>query len=105
MKISIPGYIHAQRVSEGQSLNLANVIDKHRYDFFLAKDLSSMNYVLVCPYVLEFDVPLNWNPVPNELAILTKAREFVVTEHYKKIAAMDEQISKLQSIEYDGSKT
>ena len=94
MKISIPGYIHAQRVSEGQSLNLANVIDKRRYDFFLAKDLSSINYVLVCPYVLEFDVPLNWNPVPDELAIL-----------FEKIATMNEQISKLQSIEYDGSKT
>ena len=100
MKVSINGYIHAERLGSGFVYAGPGIVDKHRFTFFVFENMKP-NWVMVCPYTIEFDLPQSWNPIPQELAILKKARDEFSDEAFKKLSAMDIEISKLLSLECD----
>jgi len=104
MKISIPGFIHAQRVQDREFLEMANIVGKHRFSFFLGDDVRYMNYTPVCPYTLNFEIPDNWNPVTDEIAILEKARDQLQKEYKRKNTEITNKIAKYLSIEYEELK-
>ena len=100
MQVSIDGYIHCQRLGEHESRGTADVIGDHRFLFLCIKDAAFLNYVLVCPYTVVFDLPDNWSPVSSEIDMLVKLRKNVSDAMFEKITEIDKKISKLQSIEY-----
>ena len=80
------------------------MVGDHQFLFLTSENCQFMNYVLVCPYVMSFEIPDNWNPVVTEIEILKRTRDEVAKSMQKdmtdKLRAMDIEISKLQSLEY-----
>ena len=108
MKMSIKGFIHSIRLQDYDNTKALDVHDRHRFSFFLNEDVSFLNYVKVCPHVMEFEIPDAWNPVVDEIKILKTKRDEVAQrmqdEMFKKLDMMDTEISKLQCLEYDKPK-
>ena len=105
MKKLINGFIHSTRLQDYESTESADVFDRHRFSFFVSEDLKFLNYVYVCPYTLEFEIPATWNPTKTEIEILRAKREEFAKkmqeEMQTKLFLMDIEISKLQCLEYD----
>ena len=108
MKKSIAGFIHSTRLQDYENTETADIHDRHRFTFFLGEDLKFLNYVNVCPYVMEFEIPDSWNPTVTEIEILKSKRdEFqkrMQDEMQTKLNLMDIEISKLQCLEYEKPK-
>jgi len=108
MKMSIKGFIHSIRLQDYQDTEALDVHDRHRFSFFLSEDIRFLNYVKVCPYVMEFEIPDAWNPVATEIEILKTKRDEIKTklqeEMFQRLNVMDIEISKLQCLEYDKPK-
>ena len=100
MQVSIDGYIHCQRLGEHESRGTADVIGDHRFLFLCIKDAAFLNYVLVCPYTVVFDLPDNWSPVSSEIDMLVKLRKNVSDAMLDKLSDIDKKISKLQCLEF-----
>jgi hypothetical protein len=54
----------------------------------------------VCTREIELDIPDNYDPTAQKLAALQKEKEKAQKEFSKKVASINERISKLQAIEY-----
>ena len=54
----------------------------------------------VCSQDIELDVPDNYDPTAQQLAALQKEKDKAQEEFSKKVASINERISKLQAIEY-----
>ena len=54
----------------------------------------------VCTREMELDIPDNYDPTAQKLAALQKEKEKAQEEFSKKVASINERISKLQAIEY-----
>jgi len=94
-KIRIEGFIHAQK---------SEFSDETYYSFFTYKDMSEYGRMLVCPHVLEFELPAEFNPVAAQIASLTAQKEKLRQEFAASVRRIDEQISKLQAIEFTPSE-
>ena len=68
-------------------------------------DMSEHGYVTVMPHVFEIDVPDDFNPVPQQVAILEKEKAKVRQEFNQRIAQLNEQIGKLQALTFDEVKS
>lgn len=72
--------------------------------YFQFSDMSEFGYVKVMPYTLEIDVPDDFNPVPGQIAALEKEKAKIRAEFNRRIAALNEQIGKLQALTFDEVK-
>lgn len=88
MTIEIKGWIHTQKGYDG----------KPRYMFWPHEGM--IGYVKVCPHTLSFDLPENFDPTAGFIAALEERRDEVTREFRESVARINEEISKLQAIEY-----
>lgn len=57
--------------------------------------------VLVGAHSFEVEIPDNFNPVPAQVAMLEEQKRLARLELSRKLAALDEQLSKLQCLTND----
>lgn len=70
------------------------------YSFYSIKVDDTEYTTLVGQQVFEIVVPDNYDPTAQQLAALQKEKEKAQEEFSKKVASINERISKLQAIEY-----
>ena len=71
---------------------------KYQIYSFKIDDTEDLTYV--CEQEFEVEVPDNYDPTVQQLAALQKEKEKAQEEFSKKVASINERISKLQAIEY-----
>lgn len=73
------------------------------YDLYvqMSEDMSEYGYISVKPIMVSFEMPDNWNPVPDEIAILEKQRDKIRAETQVKVNQINDLIGKLQSLPYE----
>ena len=73
---------------------------KGEYLAFYAKVDDDQNHTYVNSQEIEIEVPDNYDPTAQQLAALQKEKDKAQEEFSKKVASINERISKLQAIEY-----
>lgn len=63
-------------------------------------DMTKYGYVLVCPYEFAFEIPATFNPIAAQVSALEKQRDKVRSEFNMRIAQINDEISKLQCLEF-----
>ncbi|MGI4815872.1 MAG: hypothetical protein ACRYG5_09940 [Janthinobacterium lividum] len=89
--IKVEGFIHARKESWETEFS---------YHFWKNDDMSDCGYVLVRPHTLEFDLPVEFNPIAAQVDALEKQKTKLGEEFAARVRQINEQISKLQCIEY-----
>jgi hypothetical protein len=89
--VQIKGFVHAERRHTGEFRFLIRDVDMSGYDGFGH---------LVGEATFDYEVPADFNPVAAELAGLNKQLEEVNREFAAKVRRINEQIAKLEAIEY-----
>lgn len=86
--IKIDGFIHKNKYS--------------RSFVFYQHDMSEYGDILVGPHTLEFDyeLPEGWNPVAAQVSALEKAKATLSAEFNRRVAQINDEISKLQCLEF-----
>jgi len=74
--------------------------EEPEYSFYSIKIDDTEYTTLVDQQVFEIEVPDNYDPTAQKLAALQKEKEKAQDEFSKKVASINERISKLQAIEY-----
>ncbi len=74
--------------------------EEGKYSFYSLKIDDSDQMTFVGSKELEVEVPDNYDPTAQQLAALQKEKEKAQEEFSKKVASINERISKLQAIEY-----
>ena len=74
--------------------------EKGEFLLFFAKVNDTESMIHVNEQVVEIEVPDNYDPTAQQLAALQKEKEKAQEEFSKKVASINERISKLQAIEY-----
>lgn len=92
--VRIEGFIQAKRFDRSNEIG---------YYFVQSKNMTEYGYMLVCPHVIEFELPPDFNPVAKELEALNAQKEKLRQEFAASVRRIDEQISKLQAIEFTPS--
>ena len=88
--IQIPGFVHySPPLYAG---------DEPHYSFF-SWDATSQGYLAIAPYTMEFELPADWNPVAAEVQALQAKKAAALAEYQKRVADINEQLSKLQALE------
>ena len=67
---------------------------------FYAKVDDTESMIHVNEQEVEIEVPDNYDPTAQQLAALKKEKEKAQEEFSKKVASINERISKLQALEY-----
>jgi len=60
----------------------------------------SDHYTFVCEQDIEMEVPDNYDPRAQQIVALKEKRQKVMVDFQKSIEAINDQISKLQALEY-----
>jgi hypothetical protein len=106
--MKMKGFVHSSRLQDYERTEGTDILDRHRFTFFSGEDCRFMNYVLVGPAEVTFELPDNWNPTAEEIEILQSKRDEVAQkmqdEMTKKLTLMDDEISKLRCLEYEHPK-
>jgi hypothetical protein len=71
-----------------------------RYQIYSSKIDDTEDITYVCEQEFEVEVPDNYNPTAQQLTALQKEKEKAQEEFSKKVASINERISKLQAIEF-----
>jgi hypothetical protein len=91
MKIKITVYVHQNQYSWQEAAEFS-------IHSFRMPDTEHRTYI--CEQEIEVDIPDNYDPTAQQLAALQKEKEKAQEEFSKKVASINERISKLQAIEY-----
>lgn len=94
--VSIPGFIHAKPTDDNWS---PNVVDGHAMTFMLHDDMKDYGYVLVCPYMMEFEMPDGWDPRAQQVEALKAKKESLKREFSEAVMKIDQQINSLLALE------
>ena len=70
------------------------------YQVFYAKIRDDVERTFVCEQEIELEVPDHYDPTVQKIASLQKEKEYAQQEFSKKVAKINESISKLQALEY-----
>ena len=70
------------------------------YQVMYAKISDDAERTFVCTQEIELEIPDNYDPTAQKIAALQKEKEIAQQEFAKKVASINERISKLQAIEY-----
>jgi hypothetical protein len=92
-RLIIKGHIH-QRVDPGYS--------EDSFVFFEGEGWTGTKgeYAIICPYTIDVELPAHYDPVASKVGALQKAKDAITREFTTRLAEINEQISKLQAIEY-----
>ena len=90
MKVVLKQYVHSRRCEYTGKLS---------YHLFVA-EMSEYGYVMVNEQEITIDIPDDFNPVASEIEMLRAAKQKIQAEAQVKANAIEDQISKLSSIEY-----
>lgn len=93
MKVTIKGYIVGHHFSW----------EKQPSYSFHANPLDSSGFVTVMPHEFEVDVPEDFNLIAAQVASLEKTKEEFRAEFNKRVAYINDQISRLQCLEFNPS--
>ena len=74
--------------------------EKGEFLLFYAKVDDTESMIHVNEQEVEIEVPDNYDPTAQQLAALQKEKEKAQEEFSKKVASINERISKLQALEY-----
>ena len=74
--------------------------EKGEFLLFYAKVDDTESMIHVNEQEVEIEVPDNYDPTAQQLAALKKEKEKAQEEFSKKVASINERISKLQALEY-----
>lgn len=91
MKVKVKGYVHHVQYPWDE---------KESYEFF-STPMDSVEYytcVSQVPVEIELEVPDNFDPRPQQIAALEEKKRKVQAEFAKRIAEIDDQISKYLAI-------
>ena len=91
MKIKTTVYIHYNKYS-WQEEGEYEVLN------FQAPDCQDRTFV--CEQEIEIEVPDNYDPRAQQIAALEKKRQKVMADYQKTVNEINDQISKLQALEY-----
>lgn len=89
MKIQLPSFIHAQRNWRGD-INYS----------VCAADMSQYGYLFVCEQLVTVEIPDDFDPTRAAIAMLKQKQETARAEFNETVRQINEEISKLQAIEY-----
>ncbi len=64
-------------------------------------DMSAYGHVFVGKQKIEFEVPDDFNPVPIQIAMLEAEKQKAMDEFNKRVAVLNEQISKLTCLTFE----
>ena len=91
--VQLKGYVHHSRDYEG----------KDQFTFFSFDATgSAIGYTMVAPAEFTYELPDNFSPVASEIAALQAKRQKAAKDFADSVRAIDERLSKLQAIEFDG---
>lgn len=92
MQITMKQFVHYKR---------DEFTGKETYALFnFDASTSSMGYVKVCESDVVFDIPDNFNPVAAQVEALRNEEKAVRREFKERVFRINEQISKLQCLEF-----
>lgn len=91
MKVKITVYVHHNQYSWQEAAEFF-------IHSFRMPDTEHRTYI--CEQEIEVDIPDNYDPTAQKIAALQKEKEQAKKEFAKKVANINERISKLQAIEY-----
>jgi Tol biopolymer transport system component len=74
--------------------------EKGEYLVFYAKIDDDKNQTYVCTQEVELEVPDNYDPQAQKIAALEQQKLKAMADYQKTVTEINEQISKLQAIEY-----
>lgn len=92
---TIKGFIHA---------NLSNV-GHNEFVFFTSEDMTSYGYAKVMPHSFDIEIPDDFNVVAWKVGALETQKEKLREEFNRRVAQINEEISKLQCLEFDPQVT
>lgn len=89
VQITLKGFVHKRKYGEGFS--------------FYQCDMSEYGDILIGPHTLEFsyDLPDEWNETAARVDILNKQKDVLAFEFNRRVMQINEEISKLQCLEFD----
>jgi hypothetical protein len=90
--VKLEGFIYEVKFHEG---------DEPSYSLLFSDDAGDKYYTLIGPVSFEYEIPPDWNPTAAKVAALEKEREEVKAEFARRVADLNERISKLQAITYE----
>ena len=91
MKVKTTVYIH---------YNHYTWAEKGEYLVFSHKMDDCEHRTYICEQEIEIEVPDNYDPTAQKIAALQKEKDQAQAEFAKKVASINERISKLQAIEF-----
>ena len=89
--IKINGFVHVDAATLTHS--------QPRFAFF-SFDATNSGYVPIGAHVIEFDPPVDWNPVAAGVAAINAQIDKEGDEHQARVRQLREQLSKLLAIEH-----
>lgn len=89
------------------TIKMEGFINKDKYGgklYFSRSDMSEYGDLLVGPYTLEFEyeLPEGWDPTAAQVAALNKQKDALTAEFHRRVAQINDQISKLQALPFNG---
>lgn len=94
-------YVNAQR----NEYDFGGMPRHNGYDLYVQshEDMTEYGYVQVMPVAVVFDMPDDWNPVPQEIAALKKQRAKVLAEAQQEVNKIDDLMGKLEALTYEAA--
>ena len=74
--------------------------DVQKYDVFSIKLDDSEHRVYIGEQEIEIDVPNNYDPRAQQIAVLEKQKQKIMADFTKTVTGINDRISKLQALEY-----
>ena len=74
--------------------------DAQKYDVFSIKLDDSEHRVYIGEQEIEIDVPNNYDPRAQQIAVLEKQKQKIMADFTKTVTGINDRISKLQALEY-----
>ena len=94
-------YVNAQR----SDCDFGGIPHHNGYDLYVMtnEDMTKYGYVQVMPVAVVFDLPDDWNPAPQEIAVLKKQRAKVLAEAQQEVNKIDDLMGKLEALTYEAA--
>lgn len=73
---------------------------KGNFELFSYKLEDTEQRTFVCTQEIEIDVPENYDPRAQQIAVLEKQKQQEMAAYQKSVTDINEKISKLQALEY-----
>jgi hypothetical protein len=90
--VTIEGFVY--------ELDLGLGFDSKSYHLFASDRMGDQDYALIGPAEFTYTIPETFNPTASKIAALEKTKAAMKAEFSRRVAELDEQITKLQAIEY-----